>query len=1316
MKKYSLDIAIFAAGLPFDGDTIPSGKSLGGSETAAIQMAEAMADLGHKINVFCNTDKESVARGVRYIPIGFVQAPGQQNAFPKGFYDFTRSMPIDALIVQRLPSMLQFETRARVHLLWQHDLATKTGPSQFNPFAWNIDKILVLSQFMKKQYQEIHGGQDSLYHVTRNGVDLDLIDSAVPLNSPDRFSMIYTARPERGLDILLRGVMPRILQREPRAKLYVSRYTDPNTMQFYQQLEAEMKRFGDRVQFLGNLGKQELYRRYKESRLYIYPSMFEEISPLRGDAVIDMPDERATIEELWRRDKKDFWVWSYNQADKQMVLAKARRVVKTRINTPMVTLRMKPTTGCKARCETTLTLTPDHEVMLRDGSYKRADHLKQGDRLMPFGRTPGFGRFKHRGGESKYWYVSRRNLSDRVAEHRYVAEMMLGRQLKRNEIVDHIDGNTSNNAPENLQVWSSHSEHQKDHWHRLDKEERDKRIAENKARIHSYHASLSEKEMHAVKSRAASIGWANRRQAEENHVVVSVELATNADAYCMEVDDTHNFVANGIVVHNCITAMETAACGLPFLGPWRAALPETIGGAAVLINDEGFLAQPGDQTETGLKPPKESFINAMADNAIRLMHDDEWHAKWQRAALAKAQGFSWKPVAEEWVELCHRILAEKTNDGRRMVHHFLVNSDVVAAREYADRSKDKTLVDSVENYVDRWIPFMSRRIADKPSIAEFYEARSGGDHADWRVGFYADKEQRYVQLREFLRPKVESGEIKTLLDFGCAHGGYSRALSNEFPTLKIVGVDNSQSLIRCALEMKASGECKYPENLEFLVGDENSDIMDILANAADSDISMNEMGMYDANKKFDCVVAMEVLEHLPHAEEAAAKLENLCKESGWVVFTMPSGHRERDELLTKGVPPCHVRSFDLHDLREIWGDKPEFSMACFSDLTEAAFDRTFSNWFMVTFKANHRTLGEIDYDRKFLIQAPRQTLAVCVITHNSEDVMRRSLKSVAKLADQMIVVDNGPSIDRTVETAMEFTHDVRAGTSPFWCYKHATVHAPEAIDPQQCNMAGFETPRNESVDGVWADWILWIDSDEQLLDTPNLMKYLRPNMYTGYAVQQHHIAIDAAAANKRDIPVRLYRNIPGMKFYGLVHEHAELGINKGIGSSVMMLSDVHIHHDGYLLESIRRARFARNLKLLECDRKRYPDRLLGWFLYEIRDCQHMARYEMERNGGMVDEKVAAYCQRTIDAYREKFLYGDAVLMNDDAINYYSNAMAVLNEGLDFGAEIEIGKGSTRLPPQHVSVKFKAKDSDEAMLILKKKIEGVAKMYEGRYLQ
>ncbi|MFA5422189.1 MAG: HNH endonuclease [Bacilli bacterium] len=46
-----------------------------------------------------------------------------------------------------------------------------------------------------------------------------------------------------------------------------------------------------------------------------------------------------------------------------------------------------------------------------------------------------------------------------VPEHRLVVEKILGRYLKKNEVVHHIDKNKENNMPQNLMAFSSHSAH-----------------------------------------------------------------------------------------------------------------------------------------------------------------------------------------------------------------------------------------------------------------------------------------------------------------------------------------------------------------------------------------------------------------------------------------------------------------------------------------------------------------------------------------------------------------------------------------------------------------------------------------------------------------------------------------------------------------------------------------------------------------------------------------------------------------------------------------------------------------------------------------
>ena len=50
-----------------------------------------------------------------------------------------------------------------------------------------------------------------------------------------------------------------------------------------------------------------------------------------------------------------------------------------------------------------------------------------------------------------------------VLEHRYVAELLLGRSLSESETVHHIDCNRSNNSDNNILVFASRSDHARYH-------------------------------------------------------------------------------------------------------------------------------------------------------------------------------------------------------------------------------------------------------------------------------------------------------------------------------------------------------------------------------------------------------------------------------------------------------------------------------------------------------------------------------------------------------------------------------------------------------------------------------------------------------------------------------------------------------------------------------------------------------------------------------------------------------------------------------------------------------------------------------------
>ena len=1029
-NKYKLDIVILCHGLPMHGGMLEEGESLGGSETAGIQVAESFARAGHHVTLFCNTEQASKYKDVTYIPIGWQDGP--QGGFPKGMFDYLRSNPIDLLICQRQPNFLRFGMESKVNLLWQHDLATKTGPSSFHATLWNISKVLVLSEFMKEQYQKVHGGPDELYHVTRNGIDIDFINGVTDPVERDPFKLMFTARPERGLDIVLQRFFPALLEKEPRAKLYVSRYKDVQNLPMYDQLKSLMNTFGDRIGALGHLGKKDLYTHYKSATAYIYPSAFEEV----------------------------------------------------------------------------------------------------------------YG----------------------------------------------------------------------------------------------------------------------------------------------------------------ITALETGACGLPFLGPWKGALPETCKDMhPLLVRDNGVLGKAGDPLDKGFVSPSDTFVKEMVSQTLKVMHDQSHFKTLSSNASKKASQMGWDEVTSGWMDLAHEIIGKRTSNPFRLFTHFLEHSDVVSAKrlvEEGTNDPDGRLSNALQNYINTFVPFMNIEETKHRAefIKQFYEDRSGGAMANWQTAMYAFQEPRLAVMLGFIDEHKD--EIKTGLDFGCAHGGYAAAISNTFPNIKVVGVDVSESLIRAANDLKEIGEhngekiCRYPDNLEFKVANEYSVPSEVIPTG-----------------KFDLVIASEVLEHLPNAEEVAKMLEEYCHKDGWMLFTVPYGRHERNEFVNQGVPPVHVRAFDRHDLRDIFGKRKDFNQVTFSPLKELELDESFYGWFMVSYRKDDRKSGVIDWERKKFLQGPRETIALCMIAHNEEAIIQRALVSAQKVVDQIIVVDNGPSTDNTVGVSRKYTNQVRAGTSPFWCYTHKINHGEGQLQPGVCQVAGFETPRNESVEGVWCDWVLWLDADEVLLQTASLRKFLRPNAYPGYAIKQHHLATEPLGPLKTDLPVRIYRSDAGLKFFGKVHEHAEFSINEGIGNLATILAPVHISHDGYLTESIRRGRFARNLQLLQCDRLVYPERILGIYLYDIRDQLHLARYEFEANGGVISAAVVNYCNKIIDTFRREFLHND-IILSWDSLKYYSDALNLLNIGMNFA--LGLGAGPGQVDASDI-ITFRAKDAEEASIIMQKRLKGLTVNLEGDYV-
>ena len=180
----------------------------------------------------------------------------------------------------------------------------------------------------------------------------------------------------------------------------------------------------------------------------------------------------------------------------------------------------------------------------------------------------------------------------------------------------------------------------------------------------------------------------------------------------------------------------------------------------------------------------------------------------------------------------------------------------------------------------------------------------------------------------------------------------------------------------------------------------------------------------------------------------------------------------------------------------------------------------------------------------------------------------------------------------------------------------------------------------------------------------------------------------------------------------MVHEHPELEMNKTVGK-VHIIEDVAIMHTGYSTEIIRRKRFERNWPLMCRDREKYPDRILGKFLW-MRDLCHFNRYSYERTGSIQADMYAR--AKDVIAKWHELIESDHIRMVVDSLPYLTEAVDLVTggRGIQYTVDMAASKlnGGVQLPRHPVQAMFEKKEDIErlnAMLL-----DYNTKNFEDRY--
>lgn len=193
-------------------------------------------------------------------------------------------------------------------------------------------------------------------------------------------------------------------------------------------------------------------------------------------------------------------------------------------------------------------------------------------------------------------------------------------------------------------------------------------------------------------------------------------------------------------------------------------------------------------------------------------------------------------------------------------------------------------------------------------------------------------------------------------------------------------------------------------------------------------------------------------------------------------------------------------------------------------------------------------------------------LAAVMIVKNEEQHLARCLNSIRSACDEIIIVDTG-STDSTISIAESF------GARVF--------HRAWNED--------FAAARNESLEHTNAQWVLYIDADEILVnvDVPQLRTMLsRADDIAAFGLQ-----ISPMIGWLPYTDFRLWRHDPAIRFIGDIHETTMPDIRKLAAERNQILQPIplHIQHFGY--EGDQTAKHLRNLPLLERQRQQTPRKI-----------------------------------------------------------------------------------------------------------------------------
>ena len=187
-------------------------------------------------------------------------------------------------------------------------------------------------------------------------------------------------------------------------------------------------------------------------------------------------------------------------------------------------------------------------------------------------------------------------------------------------------------------------------------------------------------------------------------------------------------------------------------------------------------------------------------------------------------------------------------------------------------------------------------------------------------------------------------------------------------------------------------------------------------------------------------------------------------------------------------------------------------------------------------------------------------ISACYIVKNEENNLARSIESLKKSVDEIVIVDTG-STDKTIEIAKRYGAKIISTT---W-------------------NDDFSTPRNLALDNATGDYIIMIDADEFFINPKKVRQSIEKYSNVD-AIFMLRIDIDEDNNNQplnQDYYLRAIRNVNYLRYKGLIHENIE-NLNGEELNYKLADESLTLYHTGYSSTKAE-SKLRRNLSIINSE-------------------------------------------------------------------------------------------------------------------------------------